>query len=407
MKLGRAMSVAEQNVPYLSKLILQEGGQVQVEEYMPRRRLKDRLVPLVRKNVIFLLCFITPVTLASVYYLFIAADMYISEARFIVRSSSISPRLGGTSGIGQVTTLVRTNDDTQSVNAYISSRDAMERLVREDNLLQIVNRPEADFLSRFPRFWSRTDREALFERLSDFLDISFDATTGVSTLYVRGFRPEDARSVALALLSHAEELINKLNGRARGDAIAFAEDIVARAEAKVNRLQALITDFRNREAIFDPVRQAEASLELIAKLTAEIAQVKATLAELGANSPDSPRIEAVRSRIRALQDQVTEQRMLIAGGDQSLAPKLAEYEKLTMERELATKSFVSALISLENAREEGHRKQLYLERIVEPNLPDQSLYPRRVASILYVSAICLAVYWILSVLGSVVLEHDL
>ena len=229
----------------------------------------------------------------------------------------------------------------------------------------------------------------------------------MSILRVRAFRPEDARDIAAAVLSHAEELINKLNGRARGDAIAFAEEVVKKSEAKVKEAQEQITGFRNREAIFDPVRQAAAVLDLVAKLNTEIAQLKAMLAELGRNSPDSPKVEAAQSRVKALQEQVAEQRALIAGGDSSLAPKLAEYERLTLEREIATKSLVAALLSLENAREEGHRKQLYLERIVEPNTPDQSLYPRRLFAILSVAGVCLGVYWIVSVLGSAVFEHDL
>jgi capsular polysaccharide transport system permease protein len=404
------MAVAERDLPHCANLTLQEmrDSEVHYVSLSPKPSLRDRCLEWARQNLLLVLCFIVPVTLASAYYLLIASNMYVSEARFIVRSSSISPRLGGGSGsVGQVTTLVRTNDDTQSVNAYIASRDAMERLIRESGLLNIVNRPEADFLSRFPRPWSRVDHEALFDRLSGYIEPSFDSGTGVSTLRIRAFRPEDAREIGLALLAHAEELINKLNGRARGDAIAFAEDVVARAEAKVKEVQGHIADFRNREGLFDPMRQAGAGLELIAKLTAEIAELKATLAELSSNSPDSPRVEAARNRVRALQDQIAEQRMLIAGGDQSLAPKLAEFEKLTLQRELATKSFVSALVSLENAREEGHRKQLYLERIVEPNLPDQALYPRSLLSIMYVAAICLAIYWILSVLGTAVLEHDI
>jgi capsular polysaccharide transport system permease protein len=405
------MPVIEHALPQSRDLRLREVENQRPEyaEYLPSKGgLLKRLFALGQKHLLFIICFVLPVSVVSCYYLFVAADMYVSEARFVVRSSSISPRLGGTNAnLGQVTTLVRTNDDTQSVNAYISSRDALNRLIEENGFLEMVRRPEADFLSRFPRLWSKSDRESLFERLSEFVDPSFDSGTGVSTLRVRAFRPDDARAIALVLLSHAEELVNKLNGRARGDAISFAEEVVHRSEARVKEAQERIAAFRNREALFDPVRQAAAALDLIGKIAGEVAELKATLAELHANSPDSPRVEAVRSRIQALEDQISEQRSLIAGGDHSLAPKLAEYEKLVLERDLATKSFVSGLVSLENAREEGHRKQLYLERIVEPSLPDQSRYPHRLLSILYAAGVCLGLYWILTVLISTVFDHEL
>src|SRR5262249_30005605 len=105
--------------------------------------------------------------------------------------------------------------------------------------------------------------------------------------------------------------------------------------------------------------------------------------------------------------QIVEQRNLVAGGDKSLAPKLAEYEKLTLERELATRSFVSALLSLEGARQESHRKQLYLERIVKPNLPDKAAYPKPLRSILFVLIVCFALYWILFALADVIRDHHL
>ncbi len=389
------------------KLVEKQDATPECIGYMPKNTRWNVMVKFGKAHLLFIAFFVLPVSLASTYYLFLAANMYVSEARFIVRSSSISPRLGGASGnMGQVTTLVRTSDDTQSVNAYISSRDALDRLIQKNNFLEIVNRPEADFLSRFPRLWSARQRESLFERFSEYVEPTFDSGTGVSILRVRAFRPEDAREIALALLADAEELINKLNGRARGDAIAFAEEVVEKSEAKVKAAQERIGAFRNRETIFDPVRQAGAVLDLIGKLNAENASLRATLGELSVSSPNSPKVEALRNRIRAFDDQIAEQHDLIAGGDHSFAPKLVEYEKLTLEIELATKSFVSALVSLESAREDGHRKQLYLERIVEPNLPDQSRYPHRFLSIFYVVGVCLGIYWILAVLGSAVLEHD-
>ena len=240
------MSVAEPKLPHLGNLIPREEADNRAEPVACRQKpgIARQLIRRASANLLFIFCFAVPVMLTAIYYLFDASSMYISESRFIVRSSVISPRLGvAGSNVGQVSNLVRTNDDTQSVNAYLFSRDAMERLIRENQFLELVSRPEADFLSRFPHFWSGTDHEALFERLSEYIEPTFDTEAGVSTLRVRAFRPEDARAIVLALLSHAEELINKLNDRAKDDAIAYAEEVVGRAEAKVKDVQARIADF--------------------------------------------------------------------------------------------------------------------------------------------------------------------
>ena len=405
------MSALERDLPHLADLRLkEENAAYGYAQYKPKRSRWAQFSELARRNMLFSICLVLPVFFASIYYIFIAADIYVSEAFFIVRSSSSAPKvgLGGATGAaGQVGSLLRTDDDTQAVNTYMASRDALDRLIRESNFLDIVNRPEADFLARFPRFWSGANREAFFRRLSEYIETSFDDDAGVTTLTVRAFRPEDARDIAVVLLSHGEELVNRMSQRSRNDAIAFAEEVATEFEAKVKEAQERITAFRNQKAVFDPVREAGAGLELVAKLNTDIAELKATLAELRANSPENPSVISARSRVKALEEQVAEQRTLIAGGEHSLAPKVAEYEKLTLERDLAAKSFASSLVSLESAREDGRRQQLYLERIVEPNLPDHPRYPRRFLSILGVAAVSLVIYWILSVLGGVVLEHDI
>jgi capsular polysaccharide transport system permease protein len=65
-----------------------------------------------------------------------------------------------------------------------------------------------------------------------------------------------------------------------------------------------------------------------------------------------------------------------------MAPRIAEYERLMLEREFAERTFVSALNSLEAARVDAQRQRLYLERISSPNVPDYAAYPYRLIFIL-------------------------
>ena len=373
------------------------------------QELQARIKSFLRRNKLAVLTIILPVTCVTFYYMLIAADIYVSEAHFIVRSkstSSMTNALADTSVLQPLSSMSASNDDTQSVNDYLSSRDVMERLIREANLLDVLSRPEADFFARFPRDLSRNTHEALFERFNDFVYPYFDTSTGISTLYVYAFRPEDARQIALAALAYGEELINRLNARARSDSVDFARQLVAESEKKVSEKQQLVTEFRKREGLLDPVKQGAAIIELIAKMNGEVAELKAELEEVSANSPSSPKITATKARIRALETQIQEQRPLLAGGDKSLAPKVAEYEKLTIELELAIKLFLSSLLTLEDAIKDSEQQRLYLERVVEPNLPDFPLYPKRMRSILTIFGFSVCIYWILSALGSIVMEHE-
>ena len=73
-----------------------------------------------------------PTLVAGVYYFAIASDLYLSEAKFIVRS----PKQVQTSSIGaliQSTGLARAVDDTAVVEDFIMSRDAVRRLEQENH----------------------------------------------------------------------------------------------------------------------------------------------------------------------------------------------------------------------------------------------------------------------------------
>ena len=91
----------------------------------------------------------------------------------------------------------------------------------------------------------------------------------------------------------------------------------------------------------------------------------------------------------------------------SIGAKLSEYDQLLLEREFAVKSLTSALTSLENARQDSQRQQLYLERIVEPNTPDQSRYPRRWLIIGFVGLMTVSIYVIVIKFRKSILEHHL
>ena len=114
-----------------------------------------------------------------------------------------------------------TTEDTYAVHAYLLSRDAVRRLERENNLRVLLARPEADPISRFPgmMYW-RQDFEALYASYERFVLVEIDSTSGVSTLHVKAYRPEDAQRIAQALVTFGEQLVNTLNERARHDKLS-------------------------------------------------------------------------------------------------------------------------------------------------------------------------------------------
>ncbi|PZN83525.1 MAG: hypothetical protein DM484_04240, partial [Candidatus Methylumidiphilus alinenensis] len=84
----------------------------------------------------------------------------------------------------------------------------------------------------------------------------------------------------------------------------------------------------------------------------------------------------------------------------------AEYDRLALEQEFASKLLMGELISLEQARNEAQRKQLYLERIVQPGKPDYAVEPRRIRNVTATFLLGLVTWGILTMLIAGVREHQ-
>ena len=345
-----------------------------------------------------------PTLVAGVYYFAIASDLYLSEAKFIVRS----PKQVQTSTIGaliQSTGLARAVDDTAVVEDFIMSRDAVGRLEQRDHLREVFGRSEGDLVTRFPGILMRSDFEALFQRYAHFVSVETDHSSGVTALRVKAYRAEDAQNIATALLAYSEELVNELNERARKDALGTARQEVDRAQERISRIQSQLTAYRVQQNMLDPKSASTGVLELIGQMSGAQATARQQLGELIKNSPSSPQIPLLQTRIAALDKLIAEERAKLSGQTNSVVSTLTEYERLMLDRELAEKALASAFTSLEAARLEAQRQQLYLETIATPNLADYPLYPKRVVSFGMVLVSCLVAYGIAWLLVISAREH--
>jgi len=346
-----------------------------------------------------------PTLIAGVYFFAIASDLYSSEAKFIVRS----PKAVQATPLGalmQSAGLARALDDTAAVQDYVMTRDAVRKLEKHNDLRTVLSRPEGDFVTRFPGilFW-RQDFESLLWHYEHFVSVETDTTTGVTTLMVKAYRPEDAHMIATALLDYSEQLVNDLNDRARRDALDVAQREVDRAERRIADIQTELTAYRVKQKMLDPKSSATAVLELIGQMNSALATARTQLGELLNNSPNSPQIPLVKTRIAQLDKLIAEERGKLSGESQSVVSTLTEYERLDVQRQLAEKALASAFTSLEAARIEAQRQQLYLETIAQPNFADYPLYPKRALSFAMVAVSCLLVYGIAWLLVASAREH--
>ena len=364
----------------------------------PRRRLS--------RHVPFLLFVILPTLLTAGYLYGVAADQYVSEARFVVRGPA-QQTPGALSSLLQTAGVSRAQDDTYAVQDYILSRDALREMVEQDEIRALFERPEADFLARFPNFYTHDSFEHLFKYYLSHVDVRMDSLTGVSTLTAKTFRADDSRRIAQALLAAGERLVNRMNDRERENALRDARKEVKLAEGRVQEVASRIADFRNRESLLDPNKQSVPILQGIVNLQTKLSSVKLEISQLQKTSPNSPLLSGARQRALALQGQIDDSKGKITGTDSSLVPKIRDFDMLTLEQEFAYKQLASATTSLEVARVNADRQQLYLEAIVQPNAPDYAAFPRCFVTLAIVFATLLGVYAMGALLVAGAREHKL
>jgi capsular polysaccharide transport system permease protein len=353
------------------------------------------------------LCLVTvaaPMVCASLYFGVIAADRYVSEAKFVIRSVGGAAPVGvGMLMRGEISN--RVADDTHAVNAFMMSRDAAAELARDHGLRDVMSRAEGDMFARFPNFYTRDNKEKFFEAYKRFVDVHVETAAGISTLRVSAFRPDDARKIAEALLISGENFVNRLRERSTRDEIAFTQTLVEEARKQLIDVVERLADYRNEAQTLDPQAETTNRLTALTKLATEISQLEATLAQQIAMAPISPTIAPMREKVRSLRDEFDRQRKTLVGGEGSMATKFQTYDLLMVERELASRALVEAVVQMESARQEGQRQSLYLQNVVEPNLPDFPASPYRILGLLLTGVLALVMFLLAKNLMRLTLEH--
>ena len=293
----------------------------------------------VSRNKLFLVTVVMPTFFATIYFGVIASDVYITESKFVVKSTEQGspPSLDGLLGRMGVGS---SNTDAWGIQSYSLSRDALSKLDKELQVKQHYSSSEIDPFNRFPaiRIWDKSF-EWFHEYYLGKVTVLVDPITSVNTLTVRAYNPEIALKINQSLLSLSEELVNQLNLRARQDLMKSAQREVDIAKNKIQDLSKEISLIRRKAESKDPDVQ------------------------------------------------------------------VIQLQSLHLEREFADKQLATSLSSLEQARTEALKKQLYIERVANPILPDNAMEPKRIRGIISTLLLGMVLWGILFLLISGVREH--
>jgi len=353
---------------------------------------------------LFLLTVLLPTLVSTIYFGFVASDVYVSESRFVVRGARQETQ-GGLNALLQGAGFSNSEDDVHSVHDYALSRDALEKLNVKFNLDGMFASNNIDLFSRFAPLGTDRNFESLYRFYQKHVALDADSASSISVLQVRAYTAEDAFKINRMLLELSEQLVNQLNERGRQDTIRFATAEVDAAEQRDKAAALALSKYRNQQAVFDPERQSTIQLQLISKLQDDFITTTTQLAQVRSLAPDNPQVSTLQKMAATLREEIDSQMARVAGSSSSLTNKSADFARLSLDLTFADKQLGIALASLEQARNDAQRKQLYLERIVQPNKPDSAIEPRRLRSILTTLALGLVVMGILKILIAGLREH--
>jgi capsular polysaccharide transport system permease protein len=352
-----------------------------------------------------------PTIAAGLYYAFFASDQYAATGHFVVRHrNENTAALSSLSVLGLGTTGTSSLPDMMVVNDYMTSMQIIKDLAPRIDLRAIYDTPRADSLARLKP--ARGEQTISDERLLDYwrrvVSVHFDTSTGLSNLKVKAFSAEDAKSVADQIFALGEELVNRLAVRAQQDALALAkQEVEDYRERAVGALDALQT-FQERARQVDPEAFTQARMQIQAGVEKELSQLQAQLDVLRKNLPeDAPGVTQIRDRLAVMEKHLALERdkSTVSETGESAAAIMNEFTKLRLESEFATQAYTSSLASLEGARLEAIRQNLYLETFVRPQMPQVAEYPSGLLNTLLVLFVALLTWAIGGLFVSAIREH--
>ena len=350
----------------------------------------------------FLVMVLTPVGAAGWYLTQRAVDQYASTVGFTVRSEDISSAADILGGLGSTFGGGSASRDGDILYEFILSQEIVRKVHARLDLAALYSPHYAtDPLLSYNPDGTIEDLTEFWQRM---VRVSYDASSGLMELRVLAFTPEDARAIAEAIFDESSTKINALSAIARADATRYAQEDLDLALERLKSAREAMTAFRLANQIVDPNADIQTQVGLLATLQEQQATALIEYQLLSDTTRDGdPRVEQARRRLEVIEAQIAEERRKfgVGGGGEGgveYATTIAEFERLTVDREFAEAAYAAAQSAYDAARAEANRQSRYLAAYISPTLAEKSEFPQRILIVGVVALFSFLVWAILSLM---------
>lgn len=402
VQLPQTIKVEKQQLPSTETISPAERRAAEIQKIqreLAGRRRKKMMLLLVRLAAFVLL----PTVLAGYYFYAMATPMYSTKSEFLILKAENS---GGAMGSLFSGTQFATNQDAIAVQSYLTSKDAMLRLTRDEGFKSHFSQPFIDPVQRLDPEPTNEEAYALYKR---HIQIGYDPTEGVIKMEVMAADPQVAESFSRALIGYAEERVDNLSFRKRSNAVKDAEEGLTDAETGRREAQEKLVRMQQEGNVIDPEGRIAALRSQINTYELQLQEKQLQLqALLDNNRPNRAKVDGTEGDIRRLEsllNQLNLEMTTATTGEDSLA-EIAVQIKLA-EADLATRDLMlqTALERLEQARRDADSQARYLTTSVEPVASEDPSYPRKFENTILSFLIFGGIYLMISLTGSILREQ--
>lgn len=346
-----------------------------------------------------------PTFLVGYYYYSIATPLYATKSEFLIQQADSGGGGGSLGGMFSGTGFA-TSQDSITVQSYLNSREAMLRL---DADIGFKSHYSQDAIDPLRRLETDSTNEAAYRLYKRSVKIGYDPTEGLVKMEVIAADPFVSEQFSLALISYAEEQVDNLTQRLRGDQMKGSKQSYQDAEDKMLAAQNRVLELQERLGVVDAASETAALMGQITTFETQLQEKGLQLQQLLDNSrPNQARVDGVKGDISRLETLVAGLRaQLTQSGTNSTSLARISGEMRIAEIDLETRQMMmqQALQQLETARIEANRQVRYLSLGVRPIAPDEASYPRKFENTVVAFLIFCGLYLMASLTASILREQ--
>ncbi len=370
-----------------------------IQQDIARRRRK-RLILLATRMAFFIFL---PTLIAAWYFYMVATPLYATRSEFVIQQSE--PAAAGLGGLFSGTQFA-TSQDSIAVQGYLQSRDAMLRL---DGDLGFRAHFQAANIDPIQRLAPDASAEAAYKVYKKNVKIAYDPTEGLIKLEVVASDPETSAIWARQLITYAEEQVDHLTQRLRGDQMKGARDAYNESEAAAIASQRKVVELQEKFKVLSSEVEVSLLSAQISALETQLTKDRLSLAQMEANeTPNKARMDPLVRRIGTLESEIADMRSKLTvgdGGNASLAT--VQGELMVAQADVQTRQLLlgQSLQAMETARAEANRQVRYLSISVSPTPPDEPTYPRAFENTFVTMFIFMGIYLMISMTVAILREQ--